>query len=145
MSHQQTTLTVTEGGIPPQATQVLNLVGAAEQAQPSTSTSQDARIATVPVGQSLGIPYEVDFAQPANWPEARGIPRYRPLNTNVDMSDKPMGQNNVEYTFLIFMFTGVATVGVSDTERAHTTLPANSTRPCFPRLRTTYGDLRLAG
>ena len=118
MSRQQTTLTVSEGGIPPTATHALDLIGAAEQAvtSPNPQQSNDS-ISTVPVEQSLGIPFVVDSTNPHDWPENTGVPQFRPLDMSVDSSDKPLGQNNVEYTFLIFMFTGVMTVGVSEYKR----------------------------
>lgn len=116
---QQTLLTVSEGGIPAQVETILDLVGAADQSQSSTTTTRDARISTVPLEESLAIPLTDDtpvVENPAEWPEdVRGMPHYRPVNRHLDYSVRPMGANGVEWTFLQFMFTGVRVVGVRTT------------------------------
>ena len=117
MSHQRSYTTVAEGGIPPAVPAVLDLVGASEQSHPSTSVARDARISSVPLDQSPAIPLPLphdESESPVDWPvEMRGVPDYRPLDRNVDYASRPMGQNNIEYTFLLFMFTGVRITGVS--------------------------------
>lgn len=111
---QQRTLTIGEGGIPEPVPSLLNLVGAADQSEASTSVARDARISSVPVEESHGIPPQRNDPQPEEWPNhLRGMPAYRPLDRHLDYSERPMGQNNIEYTFLLFMFTGVRAVGVS--------------------------------
>lgn len=114
---QQTLLTVSEGGIPAQVETILDLVGAADQAHNSTTTQRDARISSVPISESLAIPLTSDIPTaepPADWPEdVRGMPAYRPVNRELDYSVRPMGANNIEWTFLQFMFSGVRVVGVS--------------------------------
>ncbi|KAI5450873.1 hypothetical protein NCC49_002614 [Naganishia albida] len=121
MSHQQTLLTVSEGGIPAQAETILDLVGGTDQAHNSTSHRRDARIASVPLSESLAIPWEDEVPRgaagesPADWPdEVRGMPAFRPVNTALDYSVRPMGANNIEWTFLQFMFTGVRVVGLAN-------------------------------
>lgn len=117
MSQQRSYTTVAEGGIPPAVPAVLDLVGASEQSHPSTSVARDARISSVPLDQSPAIPLPLphdESESPVDWPvEMRGVPDYRPLDRNVDYASRPMGQNNIEYTFLLFMFTGVRITGVS--------------------------------
>ncbi|KAJ9102965.1 hypothetical protein QFC19_004522 [Naganishia cerealis] len=114
-AHQQTLLTVSEGGIPAQAETVLDLVGATEQSHNSTAIARDARISTIPVEESLAIPELVDATNPEDWPEdVRGMPDYRPINRNLDYSIRPMGANNIEWTFLQFMFSGVRVVGLAN-------------------------------
>lgn len=112
--HQQTLLTVSEGGIPPPAERILNLVGAADQAHPSITTSRDARISSVPITESLAVPpaRPAHIQNPEDWPALRGVPDYRPVDRNLDYSIRPMGANNIEWTFLQFMFSGVRIVGV---------------------------------
>lgn len=114
---QQTLLTVSEGGIPAQVETILDLVGATDQVHNSITTQRDARISTVPLSESLAIPLASDIPAgetPAEWPEdVRGMPAYRPVNRELDYSVRPMGANNIEWTFLQFMFTGVRVVGVS--------------------------------
>ncbi|KAJ9094997.1 hypothetical protein QFC21_005790 [Naganishia friedmannii] len=113
--HQQTLLTVSEGGIPAQVETVLDLVGATEQSNNSTAVARDARIATVPIEESLAIPEPVDATNPADWPEdVRGMPAYRPIDRNLDYSIRPMGANNIEWTFLQFMFSGVRVTGLAN-------------------------------
>jgi hypothetical protein len=117
MSQQRSYTTVAEGGIPPAVPAVLDLVGASEQSHPSTSVARDARISSVPLDQSPAIPLPLphdESESPVDWPvEMRGVPDYRPLDRHVDYASRPMGQNNIEYTFLLFMFTGVRITGVS--------------------------------
>ena len=117
MSHQRSYTTVAEGGIPPVGDAILDLVGASDQSHPSQTTARDARISTVPIESSPAIPEARNDESPANWPtEMRGVPDFRPLDRHVDYESRPMGQNNIEYTFLIFMFTGVRITGVSGGE-----------------------------
>lgn len=114
--HQQTLLTVSEGGIPPPVDHVLSLVGAADQSEPSTTVARDARISSVPITESLAIPpaRPAHIQDPEDWPsEVRGVPEYRPVDRNLDYSIRPMGANGIEWTFLQFMFSGVRVVGVS--------------------------------
>lgn len=116
MSSQQTLLTVSEGGIPPPVDHMLSLVGSSDQSSPHTTTSHDARISSVPLAQSLAIPpaRPAHIQNPVDWPtEVRGVPDYRPVDRELDYSVRPMGANNIEWTFLQFMFSGVRVVGVS--------------------------------
>ena len=114
MSQQRSYTTVAEGGIPPAGDAVLELVGAAEQSHPSTAIARDARISSVPLENSPAVPPVRNDESPTDWPsEMRGMPDYRPLDRHVDYESRPMGQNNIEYTFLLFMFTGVRITGVS--------------------------------
>lgn len=117
MSQQRSLTTVAEGGIPPAAQEVLHLVGEqSASTTASTTTSRDARISSVPLSQSLGLPLEEPVINdPPEWPsDIRGMPHYRALDRNVDTSERPMGQNRIEGTFLFFMFNGVRIAGVSD-------------------------------
>lgn len=43
----------------------------------------------------------------------RGVPPYRPINRNLDMSQRPWGGNPVGDAFVLTMFTGVFTLAVS--------------------------------
>ncbi|KAF2025608.1 hypothetical protein EK21DRAFT_103803 [Setomelanomma holmii] len=45
---------------------------------------------------------------PADWPiEHRRVPEYRPVNTELDQSERRVYQNGIERTFIGVMFTGV--------------------------------------
>ncbi|KAI8937430.1 hypothetical protein NX059_005153 [Plenodomus lindquistii] len=45
---------------------------------------------------------------PSDWPtEHRRVPAYRPVNTELDQSERRVYQNGVERTFVAVMFTGV--------------------------------------
>lgn len=51
---------------------------------------------------------------PPGWgTEHRGVPPYRPINTDLDFSQRPWAGNPVGATFVFTMFTGVFTVVVS--------------------------------
>jgi hypothetical protein len=51
---------------------------------------------------------------PSDWPtEHRRVPAYRPVNTQLDQSERRVYQNGVERTFVIVMFTGVLIESVS--------------------------------
>jgi len=46
--------------------------------------------------------------QPPNWPsDHRRIPAYRPINRNLDFSQRPPGSNNVERVIITVMLHGV--------------------------------------
>jgi hypothetical protein len=128
MSQQRSYTTVAEGGIPPAVPAILDLVGASEQSHPSSSIARDAKISTVPLSESPAVPLplpprmqaeiEASSRTLADWPtQMRGVPAFRPLDREVDYADKPMGQNNIEFVFLTFMFTGVRITGVSTARR----------------------------
>lgn len=51
---------------------------------------------------------------PHNWPSNyRRVPDYRPVNRELDYSERPLGNGTFEFLFLNVMFTGVATNAVS--------------------------------
>jgi hypothetical protein len=51
---------------------------------------------------------------PADWPtEHRRVPAYRPINTELDQSERRVYQNGIERTFIAVMFTGVFLQSVS--------------------------------
>lgn len=87
-----TLLSVTEGGIPPQVGYAIQLVAGDEatQSQPSQAIARDARIATVPVEESVAIPEpRPPVENPSYWPsDVRGVPHYRPQE-EVDFSTRP--------------------------------------------------------
>jgi hypothetical protein len=129
MSHQRSYTTVAEGGIPPVGDAILDLVGGSDQSHPSQTTARDARISSVSIESSPAIPEARNDESPANWPtEMRGVPDYRPLDRHVDYESRPMGQNNIEYTFLLFMFTGVRITGVSGEETSLRSYTASADR-----------------
>ncbi|KAJ4388996.1 hypothetical protein N0V93_006458 [Gnomoniopsis smithogilvyi] len=50
-------------------------------------------------------------SNPEGWyDEHRGVPPYRPINRNLDLSQRPWGGNPVGDAFVFTMFTGVFTV-----------------------------------
>lgn len=51
---------------------------------------------------------------PASWPtDERRVPPYRPINTELDQTQRRVYQNGVERTFVTVMFTGVFLESVS--------------------------------
>lgn len=49
-----------------------------------------------------------------NWPSNyRRVPDYRPINRELNFSERPLGNSTFEFLFLNVMFTGVATNAVS--------------------------------
>lgn len=53
-------------------------------------------------------------SNPANWPtDGRRVPPYRPVNTQLDQSQRRVYQNGIEQTFVGVMFTGVFLESVS--------------------------------
>ncbi|KGO71715.1 hypothetical protein PITC_027280 [Penicillium italicum] len=54
------------------------------------------------------LPSTAPTSQPPNWPtDHHRIPAYRPINRNLDQSQRPAGSNNVEYGFITVMLHGV--------------------------------------
>jgi hypothetical protein len=52
---------------------------------------------------------------PSEWPtEHRRVPAYRPINTELDQSERRVYLNGVERAFVNVMFTGVYLESVSD-------------------------------
>ncbi|KAK6834883.1 hypothetical protein PG990_000306 [Apiospora arundinis] len=50
----------------------------------------------------------VDVENPADWDtEHRGVPRYRPINYNLNREVRPWGSNPIETAFVLHMFHGV--------------------------------------
>lgn len=50
---------------------------------------------------------------PQNWPsDYRRVPDYRPINRELNYSERPLGNSTFEFLFLNVMFTGVATNAV---------------------------------
>ena len=149
MSHQRSYTTVAEGGIPPVGDAILDLVGASDQSHPSQTIARDARISSVPIESSPAIPEARNDESPANWPtEMRGVPDYRPLDRHVDYESRPMGQNNIEYTFLLFMFTGVRITGVSGGKtslRSHCASTDHRTNPFLYSLPIKPGETLSGG
>lgn len=57
---------------------------------------------------------------PPGWDdEHRGVPPYRPINRNLDFSQRPWGGNPVGHAFVFTMFTGVFTVAVRFSFKLH--------------------------
>lgn len=87
-----TVLSISEGGIPPPVQYAIQVVAGDEatQSQASTSVARDARIATVPIEESLALPDPRPQVQnPDYWPsDVRGVPDYRPQE-EVDFSNRP--------------------------------------------------------
>jgi hypothetical protein len=85
-------LSASEGGIPPALGYAIQLVAGDEatQSQPSTAIGRDARIATVPLEESVAVPEPRPlFQNPAHWPsDVRGVPHYRPQE-EVDFTTRP--------------------------------------------------------
>lgn len=112
VSHTQT---ITElGGVPSEATKLSLLLNAdSEQDQRPPSPPRDARIASVSVTESRALPQPREINNPPNWPTIRGTPDYVPREREIDFADRPLGANNGEFIFLIFMLSGVQVVTVS--------------------------------
>ncbi|PWN20895.1 hypothetical protein BCV69DRAFT_282408 [Microstroma glucosiphilum] len=78
----------------------------------TTPARPNTTVTTVSVDESVAFPTEdghVRFAdQPEDWAaDVRGMPRYRPLNTELDSALRPLGANGGERFFLTFMLSGV--------------------------------------
>ena len=62
---------------------------------------------------------EMSTGNPANWPtEFRRVPPYRPVNRNLDRSERPNGSNPVEAVVANIMLQGVQLQSVSGLVRA---------------------------
>lgn len=73
----------------------------------SESDSLDTSLNAHPAPQSQSN-------NPANWPtDHRRIPAYRPVNTELDQSERRVYQNPIERAFIGVMFTGVLLEAVS--------------------------------
>ncbi|KAK0100816.1 hypothetical protein ONS95_007264 [Cadophora gregata] len=69
-----------------------------------TGDSQDTRAVASPNSRQSDV-----VANPPNWPrDYHRIPSRRPVNRNLDMSERPLGSNPGEKLFLNVMFTGVS-------------------------------------
>ena len=113
-STQNTLLTASEGGIPPSVQHSLHLIGADDQCKPSSDVGRDVNISTVAVEESQASPFPRSIDNPTWWPNPRrGMPDYREVNRHVRPTDRPLGQNTVEFVFLTFMLSGVGIVSVS--------------------------------
>ncbi|KAI5477316.1 hypothetical protein MNV49_006537 [Pseudohyphozyma bogoriensis] len=51
---------------------------------------------------------------PEGWPETRGVPPYRPLDRNLDQTNRPWAGNPAEIMFVRTMLTGVAFIGLGN-------------------------------
>jgi hypothetical protein len=61
-----------------------------------------------------GPPPAGSVTNPPGWDEAhRGVPPYRPINTQLNRSARPWGSNPVEDGFVFIMLNGVWLTGVS--------------------------------
>ncbi|WWC64312.1 uncharacterized protein I303_106922 [Kwoniella dejecticola CBS 10117] len=109
---QQSTQIVTEGAIPTAASDLrLNLVGGQADDR-TTGTRRIGTISSVPLRESRGLPLsEPENHDPPHWPRMRGMPSYIPYEANIDFSERPLGKNNVEFGFVVFMLSGVLMVG----------------------------------
>ena len=59
-------------------------------------------------------PPHLSQSNPAHWPtDHRRVPEYRPVNAQLDQSERRVYQNSIERAFLITMFTGVYLESVS--------------------------------
>ncbi|KAF1971863.1 hypothetical protein BU23DRAFT_469978 [Bimuria novae-zelandiae CBS 107.79] len=67
--------------------------------------------ATDPLDPTLNahpLPDSSRYSNPANWPtDERRVPPYRPINTELDQSERRVYQNGVERAFVTVMFSGV--------------------------------------
>lgn len=71
-------------------------------------------ISSVPLSESRALPLHPPTGpNPEGWPTIRGTPHYVPYDENIDFAERPLGANRVEYTFLVFMLSGVLMTGVS--------------------------------
>jgi hypothetical protein len=82
----------------------LHLTGDSQPPESLTPVPASARISLAAATR------DHPFAEhdPVNWPSNfRGVPPYRPINRNLDISQRPAGGNGVESFFLMIMFCGV--------------------------------------
>jgi len=78
---------------------------------------------------------------PPNWTtDERRVPPYRPVNMNLDQSQRRVYQNGVERAFVNVMFTGVQIESVSVSCQ---TMKRNLLTSC--RLPVRFGELHLVG
>lgn len=60
-------------------------------------------------------PQQLPVANPPGWgTEHRGVPPLRPVDTHLDMSERPWNGNPVGDAFVFTMFTGVFTISVRE-------------------------------
>ncbi|KWU43413.1 hypothetical protein RHOSPDRAFT_35018 [Rhodotorula sp. JG-1b] len=109
-SNSTSTATVSEGGIP-----TLLLRGDAAQHQADLIHGHEARAqqqqrstTTRPDGLRSDREYHEAWTggDPEGWPQARGVPPFRPLRSN-EASTRPLGASTPERVFVTAMFTGV--------------------------------------
>lgn len=73
-------------------------------------TSGDAPAPAPPNADNPRAP----VANPPGWADQhRGVPPYRPINRNLDRSQRPLGGSPVGTAFVTTMFTGVSIMSVS--------------------------------
>jgi hypothetical protein len=61
-----------------------------------------------PLDTSLNAHPSPAASNPSTWPiDARRVPPYRPVNTELDQSTRAVYQNGIERAFVSVMFTGV--------------------------------------
>ena len=79
----------------------IRLTGGAQDQQTSTaSTSRNSE--------------QQPVTNPQGWPDDyRQVPPHRPVNTHLNMEERPMGSHPVENVFITHMFTGVWIQSVS--------------------------------
>ena len=70
--------------------------------------------ATDPLDTSLNAHPAPSSSNPSHWPtDGRRVPAYRPVNTQLDQSQRRVFQNNIERAFVAVMFSGVFLESVS--------------------------------
>jgi hypothetical protein len=70
---------------------------------------------------------------PCDWPtDHRRVPTYRPINTELDQSQRRVYQNPIERAFIAVMFSGVFIESVSRRRRCEMTrVPLILSKDCF--------------
>lgn len=65
-------------------------------------------------GTARALPIPLATTNPSNWPTRhRRIPPHRPINRNLDLSERPNGSNRGELLFVTVMMNGVRLQSVS--------------------------------
>ncbi|CBQ73804.1 conserved hypothetical protein [Sporisorium reilianum SRZ2] len=95
-----------------------NRSSAATYNSSSAPRAPSAGIWTSPA-PSHGVPggeTSSQWTNPANWPEQRGTPAYRPIDTGLDHSRRPWANTVPEVIFTVTMIgLGVQTIGLANT------------------------------
>ncbi|GAA6037979.1 hypothetical protein JCM8097_009521 [Rhodosporidiobolus ruineniae] len=127
-----TAATFAEGGIP---TAVLHLRGTNDLVAHHEAAQQPLALdPTTGLRTDREYPAAYEGNNPEHWPVGRGVPDFRPLNTNVDAASRPLGASTDQRVFVTLMMSGVWAMG-----RMHSVWAGTVGRMCNDLLEYPVG------